>query len=126
LGRPAQLPEQPADVPLVVANTELFLDDASDAGTGPDLPSGAISLRPVPEELWDAAFLVGGELGRMARRGPRPESLAARAAGTGEQAADRYLGGTEGLGDVALIPALLLQVQRPQPPPLTPAIRSET
>src|SRR5512142_816067 len=63
LGRPAESPEQPADVVLVVANAELLLDDESDAGAGPDLAPKAIGLRAMPEELRDEALLLGSQPG---------------------------------------------------------------
>jgi hypothetical protein len=62
LGRPVQFLEQPSDMVLMVADTELLLDDPGDAGTGPDPATEAVGLRPVPEELGDQALLSAGEL----------------------------------------------------------------
>ena len=120
LGRPVQLLEQPADVALVVADAELLLDDLGDAGAGPDLAAEAVGLRPVPEELRDQPLLlrqsVGGRgPGRGGNEGPRD-----RLVGGGEPPADGWFGDAQSLGDVPLRPALLLQAQRPQPPPLLP------
>src|SRR5262245_43209134 len=81
-------------------------------------PFEAVGLRGVPEELGDQALLGSGELGRVAGRRPRPQRLGAALAGAGEPTADGLLGDAQGRGGVALMPASLLQVQRPQPPPL--------
>ena len=108
---------------LVVADAELLLDDRGDAGAGPDLASEAVGLRPVPEELRDQPLLGVGQLGRAARPGPGEQGLGAAVAGACQPAADGLLADAQRLGDVPLIPALLLQVQRPQPPPLTPVSR---
>src|SRR5262249_22855217 len=125
LGRPAQLLEQTPDVTFVVADAELFLDDQGDAGARPDLSAEAVGLRPVPEELRDQALLLGGKSWSRAGGGVVPERLRTVLAGTGEPTADRLFSGPESRSDVALIPALLLQFQRPQPPPRTPILRHE-
>ena len=89
-GRPAQFLEQAADVDLVVADAEFLLDDAGDAGAGPDPAAEAVGLRPVPEELRDQALLGIGELRRAPRSGAGEQARAA-AAGAREPAADRLL-----------------------------------
>ena len=58
-----QLLEQAADMVLVVTDMELFLDDLSDAGTGPDSAADAVSLGPVPQELGDHALLLHRQSG---------------------------------------------------------------
>src|SRR6266568_759941 len=75
LGRPMQVLEQTPDMVLVVRDAELFVDDEGDAGAGPDLPAQPVSLRPVPEELWDLALLSRRELGRPACRRPRQQGF---------------------------------------------------
>ena len=70
-------------------------------------------------------FCAGESLGGRPGTGPGPQGLRAAVAGAGEPTADGHLGDAQGLGDVALRPALLLQVQRPQPPPLAPVTRDE-
>ena len=77
LRRPQQFLEQTANVVLVVADAELFLDDQGDAGAGPDLAAEPVSLRPVPEEFRDETFLLGESFGGgpgavRARRAARP------------------------------------------------------
>ena len=66
---------------LVVADTELLLDDPGHAGTGPDLTAEAIGLRPVPEEPGIDRFCVGESRGGgpdagRARSDSGPPSLA--------------------------------------------------
>jgi hypothetical protein len=96
---------------LVVADAELLLDDAGDAGAGPDLTAEAVGLRAVPEEFGDRSHLVRRETGPLTRGGSRPQRLGAAVAGAGQPAADGLLGDIEGLGDIALIPTAALQVQ---------------
>src|SRR5436305_1757300 len=110
---------------LVVVDTKLRLDDSGDAGASPDLTVEAVGLRAVPKELRDQLLLGGRELGRAARRGPCQECLGAGVTGGGEPTTDGLLGDAQGIADVALTPALLLQEQRPQPPPLAPVIWDE-
>jgi hypothetical protein len=76
-------------------------------------------FRAVPEELRDQAILGGRELGRAAGRGARQEGLGAAVTGPHEPAANRILGDSQGRGELPLRPALLLQLQRSKPPPLT-------
>src|SRR5262249_56666905 len=68
---------------------------------------------------------LGGKSWSGAGGGVVPERLRTVLAGTGEPTADRLFSGPESRGDVALIPALLLQSQPPQPPPLMPVLRHE-
>ena len=117
LRRPAQALEQPADMVLVVTDAELLLDDAGDAGAGPDLTAEAIRLRTVPEEFGDRSPLGRGEPRWATRGGSRPERLGAAVAGAGQPAAEGHLGDIEGLGDVALEPAPPLQGQGTISPP---------
>ena len=104
---------------FVVADAELPLDDLGDAGAGPDLAAEAVRLRPMPQELGDRTLLPGREPRRVPRRGSRPEHLRAKVPGVGQPAAHGDLGDVEGLGDIALIPALSLEAQRAEPPPFT-------
>src|SRR6185437_8095073 len=102
-----------------------LFEDPSDAGTGPDVAEETVGLGPMPEELGDQTLLSLGEFGRMARARPRPERLCSAFMGASEPTAHGVLGNVQGFGNVSLIPALLFQVQRPQPPPLTPVMRKE-
>jgi hypothetical protein len=72
-----------------IADAELFFDDYGDAGAGPDLAMEPVSFRPMPHELRDEAFLLGGELRRMARRRPaRRASVAPRRARASQRLAE--------------------------------------
>src|SRR5207244_10146399 len=123
LGRPAQFLEELGDMVLVVQDAEFLLDDQGDAGAGPDLASEAVSLRAVPEELRKEVLLLAGQAGWTARRGPRSQRLRTAVGRAGEPAADGLLADTQSSSDGPLPPALLLQVQRPKPPPLAPVVR---
>lgn len=125
LGRPVQFLEQTPDMPLVVADAELLLDDPGDAGAGPHLATKSVGLRPMPEELGDHVFLGVRQPGRVARCWVGQPCLATTMTGASEPSADRLPGGAQGLGDDPLIPAFLFQVQGLQPPPLTPVMRDE-
>ena len=85
-----QFLEQSADVALVVADTELLMDDLGDAGAGPDLAAEAVSLRPVPEELRDEPFLLGGQP-TVAARGGWERRASGRLVGSGQPMADGWL-----------------------------------
>lgn len=125
LGRPVQFLEQPADMALMVADPELFLNDPSDAGTGPDIPPKAVRLGTMPEELGDQTFLRRRELGRVPRTGTSAQGLGPAIADTGEQTTDAHRGDAQRLGDVLPRPALLLQMPCSKPPPFEPVSRKE-
>ena len=125
LGGPLQFLQEPATVPLVVADAEFLFDNLGDTAASPDLAAEAISLRPVPEELGDQALLRVGEHGRAAWDGLRAQHLGAASADASEPMTDGDLGDAQGLGNSALTPALMLQLQGPQPPPLTPVSKGE-
>ena len=84
LGGPLQFLQEPANVPLVVADAEFLFDNLGNTATSPDLAAEAISLRPVPEELGDQALLRVGELGRAAWDGLRAQHLGAASADASE------------------------------------------
>src|SRR5262249_34375652 len=117
LRRPVQVLEQPADMVLVVTDTQLPLDDFGDAGARPDLAAKAVSLGAVPEEFRDRPQFVRGESGPTPRRRTRPKCLRSAVTGTSEPTADGFLGDIESLGDIALIPAVELQIQGTESPP---------
>ena len=125
LRRPAQFSQQSTDMIFVVAHTEFFFDNSGDAGAGPNFAAKPISLRSVPEKLWNQILLGRRQLRRMARRGLGTQRFGPTFAGPRKPAADRFLRDTKGFSNVTLIPAVLLQVQRPQPPPLAPVVRGE-
>src|SRR5581483_6049039 len=125
LRRPAQLLEEFADVALVVAGAELLLEHLCDAGAGPDLTAEAIGLGPVPEELGDQGLLRSGELGRCPWAGASAQGLGPAFAGAGEPTADAHLGNAQGLGGVALGPAVLREGQGSKPPPFKAVSRKE-
>jgi hypothetical protein len=94
----------------MVRDAEFLLDDLGNAGAGPHLAAKPVGLRPMPKELRDETLLSRREFGRVARRGPGQQGLRPAVAGAAEPTADGDLGGAQGLGDVALTPALLLEL----------------
>src|SRR3954447_26624702 len=120
LWRPAQFLEQTGDMALVIGDPEFLFDHLGDAGAGPGLASKPVGFRTMPEEFGDQSALGGREFRGMPRSGMGEERLGASGTCASEPAADRVLGHTESLGDVALTPALLLQLQCPKPSPFAP------
>src|SRR3954449_3372513 len=114
--------EQTGDIVLVIDDPEFLFDHLGDTGARPDLASEPVSLRPMPQELRDQTALGRRQLRGMPRSVMGEQSLGAARASTGKPTAYGLLGHVEGFGDVALIPALLLQLQRAQSPPFAPVI----
>ena len=106
-------------VPMV-ADAELLLDDLGDAGAGPDPTPEAVSLRPVPEELWDQSLLLRRQPTVAAWSGVGTKSIRATPFSSGKPLADGWPRDAKSLGDGPLRPAFMLQAQRPHPPPLLP------
>src|SRR6185437_2874771 len=79
----------------------------------------------MPEELGDKPLLGGRELRRMARPRPCPQGLGTAVPRTGQPTAHGLLADAQGSGDIPLIPALLLQLQGPQPPPFANITRDK-
>jgi hypothetical protein len=121
---PSQVLQQPRRLALAVRDAELLADDPGDPVTGPDVPPEAVRLGTVPEEVGDQVELLGGQLGSHATPvGVGGERLRPAVSGGGQPLADRTCSGAESGGDVALEPSLLMQFQRPHPPPLPPVMR---
>src|SRR5438128_2642119 len=123
LRRPPQFLQQPTNMVLMVTNAKLFLDNPTDTGTGPNFTAEAVRLWPMPKKLRDQPLLNGRKLRWMPWHRVCQQHIGSTLAGTGQPTADRLLRDSQGRSDVALIPPLLFQVQRPQPPPFTPRTR---
>src|SRR5262249_22602837 len=102
---------------LAVRDPELLLHNLRDARAGPDLSAEAIGLRAMPEEVRQQTPLLGAESGGMAGGRPRQQGVGPAGARGGQPLADRPFGGTEGDGDVALLPAKLFQAPGLHAPP---------
>ena len=109
LGRPVQFCEQPADVVLVVADTELLFDHLGDAGAGPDLSAEAISLGAVPQKFGDQTLLVGRQMRRRPWGRVRAEGVGATVSCGGKPLADSRFGDAKNLGDGPLRPTVLME-----------------
>jgi hypothetical protein len=77
----------------------------------------------MPEEVRDESELRGSELAERAGRGVGAQGLRTAAASGGDPTTDGPLGGIEGDGDVALLPAQLRQIPGSHPSPLFPVVR---
>ena len=123
LRRPSQPLEQSGNLTLVVSDCEFLIDHPGNTGTGPQRSAKSIGLGPVPEELGDHPPLGRRQLRRPAGDGTRQQSRRAPDSSMGKPMAHRYLRYAQRLGDVPLIPVILLQSQRLKSAPLTPIPR---
>ena len=77
----------------------------------------------MPEEVGDQTDLLSSQLGGPAAVAQVGEDSVGSAAPSGGQPlANGTLGDTESSRDVALLPAQMLELQRPHPPPLPPVM----
>jgi hypothetical protein len=60
---PVQLFEASRDVPLVVGDPELLLDDLGDTGARPHLATETVGFNSMPQEVGDEAHLIRLQLG---------------------------------------------------------------
>src|SRR5512135_2370981 len=122
---PTQALQQAGDLALAVRDAGLLREDINDSATSPAIPPKAIRLGAVPEEVGDQPHLLRGQLRRRTpTAGARDRRVRPPTPGGGQPLADRRLGGVEGGRDVALLPTLSLEVQRPNSPTLPPVMRS--
>jgi hypothetical protein len=104
-------------------DAEFQADDGGDARTGPQLSTKAIGYGPSMQQRGQASELVGGQPPRGPRWRPATERLGAGFAGPFHPLADGSLADTHGLGNLALRPALLLEVPGLQAPSFFPGMR---
>jgi len=111
----------------VVAYAEDLFDDHRDACTGPDVPAKAIGFGPPGQQMRDLCPLSG----RQPRLRTRGNATAQRFdtssfPGALEPLAHRPAGHSKRLGNLGLLPALLLQFPSSEPtafPPVPRCIR---
>jgi hypothetical protein len=104
-------------------DAECQADDGGDARTGPQLPTKAIGDGPSLQQLGQASELVGRQPPRGPGWRPATESLGAGFAGPCHPLADGAFADPHGLGNLALRPALLLEVPGLQAPRFFPSVR---
>lgn len=119
-GRPLQFLQQPFHVVLLVVNAELLLDNASNAGTSSHLTAKTVRFRAVPQKLGKHTQVAWRKSSGEARPRPyleRPHySFTVNA---GKPTAHRLLADSQGNGNIALVPALLLEKHCAKSPPLS-------
>ena len=93
----------------VVSDAELALDDFGDTRPRPDIAEEAEGRRAARQERRQFSQLVGREAGRRARRCAGAQGLHAASTGTFEPLANGTLGDAEGFGNLALLPALMME-----------------
>ncbi len=121
---PVESLEEARDLTAAVPDVEFLPEAAGDPIAGPDLARVAIGLGAVPEQVGDQAELLGSELGARPGARMRAEGLALPGPRGGQPLTDGPLGDAQGDGDVALLPALVSEVQGLHAPPLPPVVRS--
>ena len=99
----------------VVRDAKLEAEHRGDPATGPELPSKAVGFGPTVQEFGHTGPLFGGQPARRTGTMPMSEGLRSPLTGTGHPLADRPFADTQGFGDLALRPALLLEVPGLEP-----------
>ncbi len=106
----------------VVADRELALDDDGHPLGGPEIAPEAVSLGAFGQESRDLGTLLGAQTRLGTRGGSRTQRLDSPLSGSLEPLADCSLGHAKSCGDVALLPALLLQLPGAPPTPFEPTL----
>src|SRR5207245_1509434 len=104
-------------------DAKLLRDDLGNSNAGPDLSAEAVRLSTMPQKIGYQPLLLGRQFGRMARSGVGRQGFRSLRTGARKPPAYRCFRNAQGLGNESVIPTLLLQLQRPQPPPFAPASR---
>ena len=106
----------------MIAHAELLLDQGGDAAGGPERAFPTEGCGSLGQQARQLGTLGGGEA-RLATRGRLvAQGEGASGAGAGEPLADRPLRDAQGGGDVALLPALLVQFPGAEAPPFAPIL----
>jgi hypothetical protein len=108
--------EQPPDMDGMVGNTEFEANDGRHACPGPDLSPEAIRFGPTLQEGGQAGELFVGQPAWRTRGWAMPEGFQTALAGPRHPLADGALADAQGVGDLALRPALVLELPGLEPP----------
>jgi hypothetical protein len=107
----------------VIGDTKFQVDDGGAPRAGPELSAEAIGRGTSLQQLGQAGEL----LGRQPPRGPgwrsTPERLGTGGAGPCHPLTDSSLADPQGLGNLALAPALLLELPGLEPSGFFPVVR---
>jgi hypothetical protein len=94
----------------VIGDTKFQTDDGGDPTAGPEFSAKAVGGRTAMQQLGQAGELLGRQPPRGPGWRPTPESLGPDVAGPCHPLTDRALADPQRLGNLALGPALLLEV----------------
>jgi hypothetical protein len=116
LGRLLQAPRyrfaQAADMDRMVRDAKRRGDDCGDVATGPHLTAKAMGFGAPVQQLGQTGQLVGGPPARSPRGWPVVERLRPALAGAFQPLADSPLADAQGLGDLPLGPAFVVEGPR--------------
>jgi hypothetical protein len=107
----------------VVRDAECQLHDGGDTAAGPDLPPEAIRFGPPVPQCGQAGQLFGCQAAGSTRVGTQAQGVRSPVAGARHPLADRAFADAQRLGDLALGPALLLELPGLQPSGFFPIVR---
>jgi hypothetical protein len=107
----------------VVGDTELQPQNLGDSAPRPHLATETISLGTPAQEVGKTGELLGSQSPGRASRRAVPQCLWAAIAATFYPLAHGRLADTQRLGNLALRPALLLEVPRLEPSSFFPVLR---
>ncbi len=123
LRAPAEGLEQPADRHRVIGDAELQPKGRGDSAPRPDLATEAIGLGTPVQEVGEAGELRGSQAPGRARWRAMPQRWWASLAGTFDPLAHGRLADAHRRGNLALRPALLLEVPGLAPSRFFPMLR---
>jgi hypothetical protein len=107
----------------MVADAQFQADDGGDPPAGPELSTEAIGCGTAMQQPGQTGELLGRQPPRGSSWRPVPEGIGTSVAGPFHPLADGPLADLYGLGDLALRPALLLEVPGLQAPSFLPVVR---
>jgi hypothetical protein len=93
-----------------IRDAKLQTNHGGDASARPELPSEAVGFGALVQHSGQAGKLLVGQPARGPRWWPAPEGLRAPLPGSRHPLADGRFADTQGCGDLALEPALLLEL----------------
>lgn len=96
----------------MVGDAKLQGDDRGDSATGPHLAAEAIGFGAPVQQLGQTGKLAGGQPAHRSRRWPVVEGLRPALAGAFQPLADGPFADAQGLGNLALGPAFLVEGPR--------------
>ena len=107
----------------MIADTELLFDQAGHAPRRPNLAAKAVGFGPFEQQGGQERLLLAVQQGGGAGGGMVTQGLDTGSGGPLQPLANRPLGDGQGLGNLLLRPAVLVQLPGAPPPPFVPTHR---